>query len=169
MPVPGMNDKVDGVLYDTMVVNAAAAGQTIQFFANTIGINGLVVTNMKQSGMLPQPERFLVRAIRVIPITQVAVDADLIINNTVAQFSILRKVITEWPSRLLPAGAGVPFLSDTNGIADTRSIYSLENPFVLEQQVNFSVDLFCGALIAGIGAPTLVQIVLDGDKYLGVV
>jgi hypothetical protein len=164
MGVPGIRNRFDGVLWDTINMAAAMANTVQVMFGNTIAVNGPLVTNMKTSAQLPKGEKMEVHSIKFFPVTAVAVDAALLINNITVQFSLDNKVQTEWRAFMLAAGAGVMGLTDTNGLADPRACYVMENPIMLEEQQQFGVNLQVGPLVAGLGAVTPTVVTLDGIR-----
>ena len=168
-PIQGMSNMVDGMFWDRQAITAAAANTTLPMFQLPVGVGGKTRqdTNMRGTGQLPKPEQFDVHAIRVYFETLVAADADLLGRQLTIEFSRDNRVLTEWLAFTLPSGMGVPFVSDTNGIADMRAVYTFEFPIHLDTQQPFAVNIVCGA-IGAIGANTNIVVVLDGIRYLAV-
>jgi hypothetical protein len=103
-------------LYDTLTIGAAAGSTPeLRFFQQTNV--ALDISNMKQAGMLSNPEAFLIQTIRVfykIPVqiiaaaaagafTGLANDVVLASNTAIAELSIGNKKYGPWPIWTLPA------------------------------------------------------------------
>jgi hypothetical protein len=107
---------VPAVLYDTLTVTLGA-GTTpeLRFFQQT-NVN-LDISNMKQGGMLGNPEAFLIQNIRVFfkipaniivsaapgPFTGLFNDIVLLANTGIAELTIGNKKYGPWPLWMLPA------------------------------------------------------------------
>ena len=107
---------IPDVLYDTLTIGAGAGSTPeLRFFQQT-NVN-LDISNMKQSGMLGNPEAFLIENIRIFfkvpaniiasaaagPFTGVFNDEVLAANTGIAELTIGNKKYGPWPLWMLPA------------------------------------------------------------------
>jgi hypothetical protein len=107
---------VPDVLYDTLTITSGAGTVTeLRFFQQT-NVN-LDISNMKQAGMLGNPEAFLIENIRIffkVPAQIIAAAAagaftgifndEVIVANTgIAELTIGNKKYGPWPLWMLPA------------------------------------------------------------------
>jgi hypothetical protein len=107
---------VPDVLYDTLTITSGAGTVTeLRFFQQT-NVN-LDISNMKQAGMLGNPEAFLIENIRIFfkvpaniiasaaagPFTGVFNDEVLVSNTGIAELTIGNKKYGPWPLWMLPA------------------------------------------------------------------
>jgi hypothetical protein len=107
---------IPDVLYDTLTIGAAAGSTPeLRFFQQT-NVN-LDISNMKQAGMLGNPEAFLIENIRFFfkvpsqiiaaaapgPFTGVFNDEVVSANTAIAEITIGNKKYGPWPMWMLPA------------------------------------------------------------------
>jgi len=107
---------IPDVLYDTLTISSAAnSTPELRFFQQTNVT--LDISNMKQAGMLGNPEAFLIQNIRVFfkvpsqiiassapgPFTGVFNDLVLVSNTGIAELTIGNKKYGPWPIWMLPA------------------------------------------------------------------
>jgi hypothetical protein len=107
---------VPDVLYDTLTIGAGAGSTPeLRFFQQT-NVN-LDISNMKQAGMLGNPEAFLIENIRIffkVPANIIAASApgaftglfndEVVASNTgIAELTIGNKKYGPWPLWMLPA------------------------------------------------------------------
>ena len=107
---------VPAVLYDTLTITSGAGTTSeLRFFQQT-NVN-LDVSNMKQAGMLGNPEAFLIQNIRVFykltaqiiaaaaagPFTGLFNDEVLASNTAIGELTIGNKKYGPWPVWMLPA------------------------------------------------------------------
>lgn len=192
--VAGVEDVVNQPVYDTLTAaQGAAFPLTSTFF--TSGLTGgktLAQTNMTLNGVLPAPQRLFVEGYRIY-VGNDAAPADLIawMRNTSNTFTIGKKPYFEGPSFLLSAGAGAlisavgqvgtapagsaPILATSNGALDQRSIFSLTQPYMIEQgeafQVTHRAETAFNLSAAGSnpsGTGLYIVFILDGELYRGV-
>ncbi len=192
--IAGVEDVVNQPLYDTVTAAQGAAFPLSSIFFTSGLSTGKTKnqTNMKLNGVLPAPQRMFLQAYRLY-VGNDAAPADLIafLRNTFLVFSIGSKPYFEGPSWMLSAGAGAlisassqlgvaptgaaPTLATSNGTPDQRSIFSLSQPFMLEQGEAFQVELNTGSAFNLNAATTnppgtglTITCVLDGELYRGV-
>lgn len=108
---------VPSVLYDTLTYTSAST-TNLNFFQQTNV--ALDISNMKQAGMLSNPEAFLIQNIRLFfrtpiniiaaaaagPFTGIENDKVILANSGIAQLSIGNKNYGPWPMWMLPAASG---------------------------------------------------------------
>jgi hypothetical protein len=111
-------ETVPSVLYDTLSYTSAST-TNLNFFQQTNV--ALDISNMKQAGMLSNPEAFLIQNIRVFYRTTLSTadqgasaaamaglenDKVILANTGIAQLTIGNKQYGPWPIWMLPAAAG---------------------------------------------------------------
>ena len=111
-------EKVPAVLYDTLTYTDNST-TSLRFFQQTNV--ALDISNMKQSGMLSNPEAFLIQNIRIFFRAQINTvdmgasaaalagvenDKVLLANSGIARLQIGNKNYGPWPMWMLPAAAG---------------------------------------------------------------
>ncbi len=190
----GVEDYITQPIYDSVsfAANAAFAQQTM--FQQPRGQAGktLAQTNMTAPGFLPNPQRLILRALRVfISNNTVPVDMVNMLQNVSVQLILGTKPYFVGFLGLLSAGCGAmvtaaaqvgtapagsaPLFATSNGVPDQRSVMTLNQPITIEQgetiQVMLNPDVAfnfaaAGANPAGVG--TTIFVILDGDLYRGV-
>lgn len=192
--VAGLRELITQPLYSTVTVAANTAfPQLSTFFQAVIGAAGVTQqqTNMTQAGILPAPQKFSVRALR-LAVRNDANQTDLInlLYQTWLRLYVSEKPYFLGPAFLLTAGGGAvgyAALLDTagqgtnvfnitsNGLQDQRNIFALSRPIEVEQNEQFRLELnlgvafntvAAGSVPAGTGL-TIVSI-LDGELSRGV-
>ena len=169
--VPGLLDASSQLLYDTLAI--ATGTTTYRYFTVPVsGAKSRLLTNMVLAGVLPSPQSFVVHAVRVIPKEATSAQVDHLINNTHLIFKVGEKEALVAPTMLFSAGCGIVnrITTDrgTNGVADARSLWVLNNPVTIGVNQAFYCELVYDT------APTTAQqgfkvlIVLDGDQTRGV-
>jgi hypothetical protein len=195
--VGGIQDYITQPMYDSFSigVNTAMTRQTL--FQSPIGTNSknLNNTNMVSNGTLPQPQRFIIRALRIY-ITNTTILSDL--QNFLIDCSVVltigKKPYFEGFLGLLTAGMGAQLVSvanfgqltatnpnanysTSNGTVSQRDIYTLNSPIMLEagETFFFVINPDTGfttanstASLAMPGTGATVYVILDGDLYRGV-
>jgi hypothetical protein len=186
--VQGGKERIDAALWDSLLYTSTATTQLI-FFNNTRATIDL--SNMRVSGQLPAPESFLVRAIRVYfknrpESTATAAggavqpdslnDIQLLIATGVLTFNIGQKDYGIYPLSLLPAGggpsgnlavdnvliAGGAASFGQNGVPDSRALFALCYPVLINSQINFNCTLTWPAAVTLIRNVN-IEVTLDGD------
>lgn len=190
----GVEDVVNQPIYDSMTAAAGAAFPNVTTFFTSGQTNGktLAQTNMTLNAQLPAPQRLFVQAYRLY-VRNDAAPADLIAfqNNCSITLTIGKKPYFEGPAFLLSAGAGAvisaaaqlgtapagaaPTIATSNGFPDQRSIFSLTQPFMLEQGEAFQATLraensfnLSAAATNPPGTGLTIYVILDGELYRGV-
>jgi hypothetical protein len=172
--------------WDTLTYTTAVTTQ-LTFF-NGVRAN-LSLSNMELAGQLASPKSFLVRAIRVKPLTPYFVtldnaaaaiqlgaidDMNNLINTGTLSFTIGQKNYGQWPLWMLPSGGGAVAINAgaavanttqlaNNGIQDPRSVYSLTKPILIAPQINFNIVLTWPAAVTLNSGTQNIVVVLDGD------
>lgn len=177
-------------LYDTQTYPATGA-TALTYFQTASTLATIANTNMPIAGMLPDRQGFLVMSIRCLPIINPfsiaraastnpqpgsLKDILAIVGGGVVSFNFLNKNYGSFPLWLLPAGGGawgalalegattdpggyVDFA--TNGVADARNIYVLEQPLFLPPMTKLGVTANWNAL-AVVQQATPLKILFDG-------
>jgi hypothetical protein len=185
----GAKECIGWTWWDTVAFTSNATTALAAFTAIRATLN---LGNMEVAGQLASPKAFFLRAIRVKFLVQpyattihatgaiqpgLLNDMQQISETGVLQITIGSKVYGQWPLWMLPAGGGiqeqglsgggVAVIADyvNNGIADTRSVYSLTKPLFISPQINFKCDLLwpAGVIVLGTTSPFNIWIGLDGD------
>lgn len=192
--VGGIEDYISQPIYDSVSFAAAAAFAQQTMFQAPRGQAGktLAQTNMTIAGSLPNPQRLILRALRIF-ISNGTVPSDMfnLLQNVSVTLNIGTKPYFLGFLGLLSAGCGAivtaasqvgtapagsaPVFSTSNGLPDQRSVFSLNQPITIEQGEPFQVILnpdvafnfaAAGANPAGVGAT--IYAILDGDLYRAV-
>jgi hypothetical protein len=190
----GVEDYISQPIYDSVSFAAAAAFTQQTMFQQPRGQAGktLAQTNMTGPGFLPNPQRLILRALRVFIANGTApVDMFNMLQNVSIQLILGTKPYFLGFLGLLTAGCGAmvtaaaqvgvapagsaPLFSTSNGQPDQRNVFALNQPITIEQgetiQVILNPDVAfnfaaAGANPAGVG--TTLFVILDGDLYRGV-
>jgi hypothetical protein len=173
-------------LYDTLTVTSGA-GTTpeLRFFQQTNV--ALDISNMKQSGMLSNPEAFLIQTIRIFfkipaniiaaaaagPFTGVMNDIILLANTGIGTLSIGNKTYGPWPMWTLPASTFVKGQVASAGAtaANTAVAYAqLDGPLyplfpnlMLSPLQAFVFTLRWPSGSPALSANTVTEVVFDGQ------
>ncbi|MBZ5522255.1 MAG: hypothetical protein LAP21_08435 [Acidobacteriia bacterium] len=192
--VGGIEDYISQPIYDSVSFAAAAAFAQQTMFQAPRGQAGktLAQTNMTIAGSLPNPQRLILRALRIfISNSTVPTDMFNLLQNVSVTLNIGTKPYFLGFLGLLSAGCGAmvtaaaqvgtapagsaPLFATSNGLPDQRSVFSLNQPITIEQGEPFQVILnpdvafnfaAAGANPAGVGAT--IYAILDGDLYRAV-
>jgi hypothetical protein len=170
--VPGLLDASSQVLYDTLSLVAGTA--VYRFFSVPIGgAKSRLKTNMVLAGVLPSPQSFLVKAVRVIAKgSATTAKVDSLVNASYIIFKVGEKEALVAPTVLFNAGCGVVNNITTdvaqNGVQDARSMWTLDKPVMIGINQSFSIELTYDTAPVTATAGIEVLIVLDGDQTRGV-
>jgi hypothetical protein len=190
----GVEDYITQPIYDSVSFAAGAAFAQQTMFQQPRGQGGktLAQTNMTSPGFLPNPQRLILRALRVfISNNTVPTDMANMLQNVSLQLTLGTKPYFQGFVGLLSAGCGAmvtaaaqvgtapagsaPLFSTSNGVPDQRSVFTLNQPITIEQgetiQVLLNPDVAFNFAAAGAnpsGVGTTLYVILDGDLYRGV-
>jgi hypothetical protein len=191
--VGNMLEVINQPYFDTVSFAAGAAMAKTIMFQTPQGQNGKTPaqTNMILPGQLPQPQKLVVRAIRVWIINNtVPVDLANLQANCSVTFVVGKKPYLEVPLGALPAGQGfqqvsaaqlgaatgsTPSYSTSNGTLSPRDCFILSQPVSIEAGESFSFIInpetafnfaAAGTTLPGVGST--IAVYLDGDLYRGV-
>ncbi|MGH7487925.1 MAG: hypothetical protein ACREMY_20340, partial [bacterium] len=145
--VSGLLDVINQPMYDSVSFAAAAAMAKTTLFQTPIGQSGktLAQTNMTKAGQLEQPQKLVIRSIRLYLANNTnPTDLQNFLSNVSFVLTIGKKPFLEVPAVFLSAGCGgiayaaaelgtvaagdVPFASTSNGVPDPRSTFTLDQP-----------------------------------------
>jgi hypothetical protein len=197
----GVRELITQSLYDSFAVAPATAFPALTtLFQAPVGQAGRTYqqTNMLAAGVLPAPQKFSTRAIR-LAVCNNAIPADLIslLYQTWVRLYVSQKWYFIGPSFLLTAGGGVAgygatlgapsalvgnavpgseFLFTSNGVPDQRNVFALSRPIEIEQNEQFSLEINLGvafnttaaAAVDPLGTGLTVYALLDGELSRGV-
>jgi hypothetical protein len=192
--VGNMLEVINQPYFDTVSFAAGAAMAKSIMFQSPQGQAGKTPaqTNMILPGQLPQPQKLVVRQIRLFVINNtVPVDLANLQWNCSITFVVGKKPYLEVPAGALPAGQGfiqysaaqlgtapvgsTVSYSTSNGVPDPRATFILSQPVTIEAGESFSFIInpetafnfaAAGTTLPGVG--TSLQVYLDGDLYRGV-
>jgi hypothetical protein len=190
----GVEDYITQPIYDSVSFAAGAAFAQQTMFQQPRGQAGktLAQTNMTGPGFLPNPQRLILRALRVFISNNTApVDMVNMLQNVSIQLILGTKPYFLGFLGLLTAGCGAmvtaaaqlgtapagaaPTFSTSNGQPDQRNVFALNQPITIEQgetiQVILNPDVAFNFAAAGANPPgvgTSLFVILDGDLYRGV-
>lgn len=185
---PG-REVIDGALWDTLTYTTGVT--TVLNFFNAVRAT-IDLSNMTQAGLLPAPDSFLVRAIRIFvknrPESTATTaagtvevsshdDLSLLLDNSAVVFTIGQKDYGIYPSATLPAGggafgkivvnnilvAGAAVDFATNGVPHIYNTYTLGKPVLIKSQINFGVQMTWPAGFVTLIRSVNISVVLDGD------
>ncbi len=177
--LPGTTEAIDKPLFDTVSVTNATT--SIDCFTVPVGSANktLIDTNMRASGQLPSPDKFIIQRIGINVMTAVLADLNLILNQVLFTFTVNSKVYTQARVAYYPCGFGV-FGSTTlnatgpisNGFPGELGVRSMLYPIPLEPLDPFygNLEMHGGATLgaraigalANLSASTEVMVVLQG-------
>lgn len=190
----GVEDVVNQPIYDSFTVAAATAFPNVTtLFQTPVGGNKtLAQTNMTKNGVLEAPQRAFVQAYRVY-VQNDANPTDLLnlLTKVSVTLQIGKKPYFEGPVFLLSAGGGAifsgvaqlgtapagsnPVALTSNGHPDQRSIFSLTQPYMIEQGEGFNVTFRAETGFNTVAAASLplgtglnIYFILDTELYRGV-
>lgn len=192
--VANIMEVINQPVYDSVSFAAAAAMAKTVLFQTPIGQGGktLAQTYMTKAGQLEQPQKLVIRAISLFFANNTApIDLVNFLQNVSFTLTVGKKPMLECFAGNLTAGRGaiaysaaelgtvavgdVPFVSTSNGVPDPRSVFTLNQPIVIEGGEGFSVTLnpetafnFAAAATRPNGTGTTVYVILDGELYRGV-
>jgi hypothetical protein len=192
--IEGKADVITQPIYDSFSIAAATAVTKQTLFQTPIGQSSktLANTNMSQAGILPNPQKLTVYAIRLY-FSNLTTPTDLVnfLLNCSFDWKIGTKSYLTCPCLFLTAGFGgiatsiaeigtvaagdVAAFTTSNGHADQRSIFELSRPITIEQGESFQVVInpetgfsTQAATTRPAGTGTTVYVVLDGELERGV-
>jgi hypothetical protein len=194
--VANIMEVINQPVYDSASFSAGATitGPTV-LFQTPIGQSSktLAQTNMTKAGQLEQPQKLVIRAIDLwISNNSLITDVLNMLVNWSFVLTVGKKPMLEVPLLNLTAGRGViataaaqlgtlttgniPFTSVSNGIPDPRSVFTLNQPIVIEGGEGFSVKItpetsFQFVASTGVNPPgngAQLYVFLDGELYRGV-
>ncbi len=192
--VANIMEVINQPVYDSVSFAAAAAMAKTVLFQTPIGQAGktLAITNMTKAGQLEQPQKLVIRAIGLyVTNNTVPVDLQNFLSNVSFVLTVGKKPMLECPAWNLTAGRGgivtaaaqiataiagnTPVIGTSNGIADPRSVFTLNQPIVIEGGEGFAVTLnpetafnFAAAGVNPPGNGATIAVYLDGELYRGV-
>jgi hypothetical protein len=192
--VANIMEVINQPVYDSVSFAAAAAMAKTVLFQTPIGQAGKTIaqTYMTKAGQLEQPQKLVCRAIGLFFSNNTApVDLVNFLQNVSFTLIVGKKPMLECPALNLTAGRGaiaysaaqlgtaaaadVSFASTSNGVPDPRSMFTLNQPIVIEGGEGFQVILnpetgfnFAAAAARPNGNGTTVYVILDGELYRGV-
>lgn len=177
--LPGTTEALDKPLYDTVAITNATT--SIDIFTVPVGVGGktLLDTNMRASGQLPSPDKFIIQRIGLLVMTSVLADLNLILNQVLFTFTVNSKTYTQARVAYYPCGFGVFGSTDvnatsviTNGIPGEFGVRSMQYPIPLEPLDPFygNVEMHGGATpgaraiaaLANLSATTEIACFLQG-------
>jgi hypothetical protein len=192
--VAGVMEVINQPVYDSVSFAQAAAMAKTVLFQTPIGQGGktLAQTYMTKAGQLEQPQKLVIRAISLFFANNTAlIDLVNFLTNVSFTLTVGKKPMLECFAGNLTAGRGaiatsaaelgtvaagdVQFISTSNGVPDPRSVFTLNQPIVIEGGEGFSVTLnpetafnFAATAARPNGVGTTVYVILDGELYRGV-
>lgn len=190
----GVREIITQPIYDSFAVAPLTAFPALTtLFQAPVGQAGRTYqnTNMNAAGLLPSPQKFSIRAVR-LAVRNDAAFADIVnfLYQTWVRLYVSGKPYFIGPSFLLTAGGGVvvfgaqlgtagqalnEVIGTSNGVQDQRNTLALSRPIEIEQNEQFSLEINLGVAfntLAGnvdpIGYGLTVYAVLDGELSRGV-
>lgn len=179
-----------GFLWDTLNYTSAAT-LTLTFFQNTVAATSYDVTNIQTPGLLPFPQKFLVRALRFFvkqrpfslnnagagAVAAAVQNVSLLVNTGLFVLNIGSKEYGRYPLRSITAGNGPMGSFDVsnvlingagvdygqNGQPDSNSIFTLSVPLLIETSQNFNVVLTWPAALTIVQSPLPICVAMEGD------
>jgi hypothetical protein len=173
--VPGKMRTTQTPLYDTYAIALGAAmipGGLLKMFGNVQGLAGVgpQTTNMQQAFQLSGTQRFLVRAMRVLPIGCGLVDWTAFCLGFTVRLIVGSSAVAygDAPPEYWPGGGGISLATAVNnGTPDPRAIATFENdPIPLEAGINFRVEVV-GTSPGNAAAAFAFRVYLDGERTDG--
>ena len=174
-------ERLDWSYYDTLILKNALGAQTFRLFTQGIGqtdptgaVKTKDLTNMKTSGIMPQNQRLVIKAIRVTYTAHAAltslVDTMLFLNTAVLEVSINGKDASyQKPlSSIMKLAMGVQVATGAANIvletayAPISGCSVLRKPLVLAANVPFEVDITLAAASAAALDADRCRIDLEG-------
>ena len=103
----GVTEAIDKPVYDTQVVTSATT--SLDFFQVPVGQSSKTVneTSMRQSGILPAPEKFTIKRVGLVFLSAVLADLQYLVWQEVFTLSVNAKIYTQGPAFYFPAGIGL--------------------------------------------------------------
>lgn len=168
---------VPSVLYDT-VTYVDNTSTSLSFFTTARG-NLLDLGNMKQAGMLSNPQSFLIQAIRVFMkytdvvgttvASQLWNDLILLTNTGVLKLTIGEKKYGPWPLWMFPSGSSVNGMlaganSNFMGYAQLSGpMYSVSPYLMIAPLCNFDVELAWPSGAVDLTGNATLEVMFDGQ------
>jgi hypothetical protein len=175
---------IQDTIYDSLLFTSAST-TSLTFFVESIATVNQGITNLTQPGMLPNPESFLVQAVRLyvkwttqaFAATVAATtynDLMLLTNTGIIQMKFGNKAYGPWPLWMVGSGA---FVNANVAVADTVAaitsspaqmggpLWALFPALMISPLQSFSANISwpAGTVTLGAGNPTL-QVVYEGQR-----
>lgn len=165
----GVQNYIDFELFDTVDAAAGvAAPQTIQFFSNTLGANGVAITNMEAANQLISGKQFLVERIEldatVAALTATTLADVLLMTHSKASytFKINQVIYKQGLVKDLIGGGLFGFGKEVTTAADISYVcprviprMNLEPAILIPTQTNFTFQIDYAAAQTPTAAVTL--------------
>lgn len=176
--LPGTLERIDQQIYDSGDI-VSASTTSLEYFTTPVGQGStaktLINTNMRQAGLLPSPEKFIINRIGLYVSSAVVADVFAIQSKVLWTFFVNAKRYQIGPVFYYPSGFGISGFSTatavtgvTNGFPGELGVRSLLEPIPLEplDPFNGNLTMYGGASdIIGtltLTATTRVWAVLQG-------
>jgi hypothetical protein len=192
--VANLMEVINQPVYDSASFAQASTMAKTVLFQTPIGQGGktLAQTYMTKAGQLEQPQKLVIRAISLWLANNTApIDMINFLTNNSFTLTVGKKPMLECFCGNLTAGRGlvtyaaaelgtlatgdVQFVSTSNGVADPRTVFTLNQPIVIEGGEGFSVTVnpetawsFSATAARPNGVGTTFYVILDGELYRGV-
>lgn len=176
---------IQDTIYDSLLFTSAST-TSLTFFVESIATTNLGITNLTQPGMLPNPESFLVQAVRfyvrwttqTLAATVAATaynDLMLLMNTGVFAAKFGNKTYGPWPLWMIASGGYVNAsvaATSTAAVNITSTapqiggpLWSLFPALMIAplQSFNATISWPAGTVTLGAGNPTL-QVVYEGQR-----
>jgi hypothetical protein len=173
---------IQDTLWDSLTYTSAST-TSLTFFVESIATVKNDITNMQQPGMLPNPESFLVQAVRIFMkwtptsaatlAANVANDIALLFNTAIFTAKFGNKTYGPWPAWMLSAGGGPDIRLSANATPPIITSYaqlggplwSLFPSLMISPLQAFQASLTwpSGAVTLGAGNP-VISVVYEGQR-----
>jgi hypothetical protein len=175
---------IQDTIYDSLTYTSAST-TSLTYFVESIATVKQDITNLTQPGMLPNPESFLVQAVRIfvkwtpnaIAATTAATTASdlcLLFNTSVLTLKFGNKTYGPWPAWMLSAGGGPDIRWIAAGAAAASLVtygqlggplWSLFPSLMISPLQAFQAQLTwpTAAVTLGAGNP-VIQVVYEGQR-----
>lgn len=151
------SELISWVFYDT---KNTAQNQEVEYFQNTEGGSGSLVTNMVSAGVLPTGWKFYVTGISIAFLAnETLASIQAIVNDAILKLQINQKLYFQTPVKNLPAGGGVVTAVTTagnNGYQTPSAIYRIAR-LQVEDRTPFKATIK-----TAFATPVSLQIALHG-------
>lgn len=171
-------------LYDTLTYTDVVTRELVFFNQTNVAQS---ISNLKQAGMLPNPQSFLIQNIRVFfrstmqtidsgapgPLAGTLNDMVLLANTGIATLTIGTKKYGPWPIWTLPAGtfwkgalatAGAEAANLAHGYGQIDGpLYPLFPNLMIAPLQNFDLTLSWPQAAVDLSADMIIQVLMDGQ------